>query len=127
MVSVMTAQTTGRGGAGFKRQENSGEARALATFRGEPGFLDMKTFLKVVLLVIAAVIAVKLLPLTLGLGILLGVSIVGLAAVGVSALALILGLGLVLAAVLSPIWIPVLAIVGLVALIKRSSRPSATA
>lgn len=87
----------------------------------------MKTFLKVVLLVIAAVIAVKLLPLTLGLGILLGVSIVGLAAVGVSALALILGLGVVLVAVLSPIWIPVLAIVGLVALVKRSGRPSATA
>lgn len=87
----------------------------------------MKTFLKVVLLVIAAVIAVKLLPLTLGLGILLGLTLVVLAAVGVSFFALVLGLGVVLAAVLSPIWIPVLAIVGLVALIKRSSRSSATA
>lgn len=87
----------------------------------------MKTFLKVVLLVIAAVVAVKLLPLTLGLGILLGITLVALAAVGVSILALVLGLGVVLAAVLSPIWIPVLAIVGLVALVKRGNRPSATA
>lgn len=87
----------------------------------------MKTFLKVVLLLIAAVVAVKLLPLTLGLGILLGVALVALAAVGVSALALILGLGVVLVAVLSPIWIPVLAIFGLIALIKRSSRRSAPA
>lgn len=87
----------------------------------------MKSLLKVVLLLIAAVIAVKLLPLTLGLGILLGISLVGLAAVGVSVIALLLGLAVALVAMLSPIWIPVLAIVGLVALIKRSSRRSAAA
>ncbi len=79
------------------------------------------------LLVIVAVVAVKLLPLTLGLGILLGLSIVVLAAVGVSALALLAGLAVLLAAVLAPIWIPVLALVGFVALVKRGNRRPAAA
>ena len=79
----------------------------------------MKTFLKVVLLVIAAVIALKLLPLTFALGCLLALSLVGLAVLGVSVIALLLGLTVVLAAVLSPIWVPVLVVIGLIALLKR--------
>ena len=82
----------------------------------------MKTFLKVVLLVIAAVIALKLLPLTFALGCLLALGLVGFAVLGVSVISLLLGLVVVLAAVLSPIWVPILAIVGLIALIKRSSK-----
>jgi hypothetical protein len=82
----------------------------------------MKTSLKIVLLLLAAVIAVKLLPVTLGLGILLGISLVGLVALGVSVIASLLGLACVVVAVLSPIWIPVLAVFGIIALIKRSRR-----
>jgi hypothetical protein len=82
----------------------------------------VKTFLKVVLLLIVAVIAVKLLPLTIGLGFVLGLAFVVLAAVGVSVVALIFGLALVLTAVLSPVWIPLLALIGLIALIRRAGR-----
>ncbi len=82
----------------------------------------MKTFLKVVLLVIAAVVAVKLLPLTFAIGVVLGLGVVALAVVGVSVLAGLAALVVVLAAVLAPIWIPVLALVGLIALIRRSNR-----
>ena len=47
-------------------------------------------------------------------------------AVGVSLAAGILGVGLLLAAVLSPIWLPVMALVGIVALFKRvSAKPLA--
>jgi hypothetical protein len=86
----------------------------------------MNTFLKIVLLVIAVIVAIKLLPITIGLGGLFIGLLVGLAAMGVSALLALLGLGLALAALTSPIWIPVLLIVGLVALIKRTSRPPPT-
>ena len=82
----------------------------------------MKTFLKVLLLVLLALVAIKLLPLTIGLGFAAGFFLVGLIAVGVSLVAAISALALVAAAVLSPVWIPVLLLVGLIALIKRSSR-----
>lgn len=82
----------------------------------------MKTFLKVVFVVLAALIAIKLLPLTLALGVVLGFTVVALAAIGVSAIALFFGLAITVAAVLSPIWIPVLAVVGLIALLKRGNR-----
>ena len=81
----------------------------------------MKTFLKVVLLLIVALIALKLLPLTFALGCLLAAGLLGLIALGVSTIAAVLGAGIVLAAVLAPIWVPVLLIVGIIALIKRSN------
>lgn len=80
---------------------------------------QMKTFLKAVVLIIAAIIAVKLLPLTLGLGFALGLALVALAAVGVSVVALLLGLVVLIVAVLAPVWMPILAMVGLIALIRR--------
>ena len=81
---------------------------------------------------VGAVVVVKLLPLAfapvifvLGLLLLIGGLLVGGVAATVAAgLALLVGLlagGVALAVVLSPIWIPVLAIVGLIALIKRLS------
>ena len=86
----------------------------------------MKLFLKVVLLLIAAVIAVKLLPLTIAMGALIALALAILAAIGVSVFALVAGLGIVIAAVLAPIWLPVLAIVGIIALVKRTNgRPAA--
>jgi hypothetical protein len=47
-----------------------------------------------------------------------------LIALGVSVAAAIFGVVVVLAAVLSPIWLPVLAVVGLIALLKRGNRRS---
>jgi len=96
----------------------------------------MKTFLIVLLVLVGAVVAVKLLPLALapvifvlGLLLLIGGLLVGGAAATVAAgLALLVSLlvgGLLLLVVLSPLWIPVLAIVGLIALIKRASAKSA--
>jgi hypothetical protein len=96
----------------------------------------MKTFLVVLLALVGAVVAVKLLPLAfapvifvLGLLLLIGGLLVGGAAATIAAvLALLVSLlmgGLVLLVILSPIWIPVLAIVGLIALIKRLSAKSA--
>ncbi len=86
----------------------------------------MKTFLKAVLLVAAAIIAVKLLPLTLALGFVLGFALVALLGLGVSILGLLAVVAAGLLAVLAPLWIPVLAIIGLVALCKKlGGKPAA--
>jgi len=87
----------------------------------------MKTFLKIVLLVIVAVVAVKLLPLTFALGCLLAAAIVGLLAIGVSAIATLFGAMIGLAVLLAPIWVPVLALVGLITLIRGGTRSSRVA
>jgi hypothetical protein len=82
----------------------------------------VKAFLKILLLVVVALLALKLLPLTLGLGCILAAGLLGLLALGVSVLAAVVGGIVILAAVLSPIWLPVLIIIGLVALLKRRNR-----
>jgi hypothetical protein len=82
----------------------------------------MKTFLKVVLLVLVALAAIKLLPLTIGLGFATGLVLVGLIAMGFSLLAVVALLVLVAGAVLAPVWIPVLLLVGLIALIRKATR-----
>ena len=87
----------------------------------------MKTFLKIALLVVLALVAIKLLPLTLALGCLLGLAVAALLAVGVSALAGMIAIALVVVAALAPLWIPVLAIVGLVSLLRRGGRRGAAA
>ena len=87
----------------------------------------MKTFLKVVLLVIAALVAIKMLPLIFGIGLVLGAAIVAVFAVGASAVATLLGAMLALAVILAPIWVPVLAVIGLVALFKNGTRSSRVA
>ena len=86
----------------------------------------MKTFLKVLLLVIAAIVAVKLLPIAFVVGCAAAVLVAALAILGVSLAAVVIVGSLVVAALLSPIWLPVLAVVGIVALCKRLSRPAAT-
>ncbi len=87
----------------------------------------MNTFLKVVLLVIAALIALKLLPLIFGLGCFLAAAIVALLAFGASAIATMFGAMIGLAVLLAPIWVPVLAVIGLITLIKRGTRNSRVA
>ena len=84
----------------------------------------MKTFLKIALLVIAALVAVKFLPLIFGLGCLLAAAIVALLAIGASAIATLFGAMIALAVVLSPIWVPLLALIGVIMLIKNGTRNS---
>jgi hypothetical protein len=86
----------------------------------------MKTFLKVLLVLIVTIIAVKLLPLTIALGFALGLALVVVAALGLSAIAILICVALALAALLSPIWLPILALFGLIALIKRGTRDRST-
>lgn len=89
----------------------------------------MNTPVKILLCIVAALIAIKLLPLLLIPLALVGAAVlvvVGLLFSGVVAVAGA-GLGLIVAllaicAVLSPIWVPVLAVVGVIALIRRSGR-----
>ncbi len=86
----------------------------------------MKTFLKVLLLVVAAIVAVKLLPVALAIGFVLMAPVALLAILGVSVAGALVGAALVVTAVLSPIWLPVLAVVGIVALCRRGgSKPAA--
>ena len=85
----------------------------------------MKTFFKILLAIIAAVLVVKLLPVTLALGCALVIGAALVLALGVSVLAVSVGVLLALVALLSPIWLPVIAIVGLVMLIKRCGRATA--
>lgn len=84
----------------------------------------MKTFLKVLLVIIAVVVAIKLLPAAL---VFVGGLIAGfllLAIFGLSLLALAACVGVTLLALFSPLWIPVAVIVGVIALIKRLNRPA---
>ena len=82
----------------------------------------MKPFFKVLLLIVAAVIALKLLPLTFALGCLLALAALVLIALGVSVVATLAIAVLVLAAILAPVWLPILLVVGFVALIRKCWR-----
>jgi hypothetical protein len=85
----------------------------------------MKTFLKVLLIVVAAIVAVKLLPVALVFGCVAAFLLAALAVLGVSLAALALVAALVVAALLSPVWLPVLAVVGVIALCRRGGKAAA--
>ena len=91
-----------------------------ATFSGVLGFWGMNTFLKVVLVTIAVLVAIKLLPVTLAIGCGLAVALVVALALGLSAVAVLVVVAIGSAAMLAPVWIPLLVAVGIVALVKRS-------
>lgn len=104
-----------------------------ATFAGVGCYAGMKTFGKILLFVVLGLVCVHffpvlLLPLILGvvallvIGTLLAGGLAALAATGLSVLAVLLTVVLVLLAVLSPIWLPVLAIAGLISLCRRPRR-----
>ena len=82
----------------------------------------MKTFLKVLLLAALLIVAIKLSPI-----IFLG-ALVGLAAamvlgiVGLSLVAARVAVVLALAVALSPVWIPVLVVMGLISLFKKNGQ-----
>lgn len=87
----------------------------------------MKKLLKITLLVIAALVALKVLPVALAFGCVLALAVAGLAVVGVSLLAALVVAALVAGIVLVPVWLPVLAIVLMVSLARRLFlRPAAT-
>jgi hypothetical protein len=80
----------------------------------------MKTFLKVLLIAALLIIAIKLSPVIF-IGALLGLLAAAvLGAVGISLLAALVAVLIALAVALSPIWIPVLVIMGLVSLFKKN-------
>jgi hypothetical protein len=80
----------------------------------------MKTFLKILLFVVLAIVAIKLFPLTLALGIIMAGAVGAALFVGFSVIAVILGLLLAMVAALAPIWLPALAIVGVIALFRKT-------
>ena len=96
----------------------------------------MNTFWKVLLVILAVLLAIKLLPAFLLVPFVIGLPLLALAECVFGGLATIATVGLVLVtvlavvtlvllAVLSPIWIPLLLIVGLVALIARAAKAKA--
>lgn len=85
----------------------------------------MTTFLKILVLLVLAALALKFAPiLMLPIGLLVAGLLALWATVSVAAVTL-LALFFALAVGLSPIWIPVLALVGLIALCRGGSRRTA--
>lgn len=85
----------------------------------------MKTFLKIALIVLLVLVAIKLSPLIL-LAAFAGLLVAGvLGALGLSLMAGVLATALLVAAVLSPVWVPVLLVVGAVSLWRKARRPVA--
>jgi len=96
----------------------------------------MKTFWKVLLIALLALVCLKLcpilfIPVMLGfaamlvIGTLLAGGLAALAATGLSLVAGLLAVTLVVLAVLSPIWLPILAVFGLISLCRRGRRTAA--
>lgn len=84
----------------------------------------MKTFLKVLLLAALLIVAIKLSPVIF-LGALVGlIAAAVLGAIGLSLVAVLLAVALALAVALSPIWLPVLVVMGLISLFKKNGHGS---
>ena len=85
----------------------------------------MKTFLKVLLLAVLLIVAIKLSPVIFFLAFVGLIAAFGLGVLGLSLLAVLVAVALALTVALSPIWIPVLIVLGLISLFKKSGKPSA--
>lgn len=86
----------------------------------------MNTFLKISLIVVLSLIAIKFSPV-LFLGAVIGLILaVVLGAVGFSLVLALLAIALAFALALSPIWIPVLIVMGAISLFKKLGSKSAT-
>lgn len=79
----------------------------------------MKTFLKVALIILATFIALKLAPFALLLGCGLGAVALATVAIGASAAVAVIAIVIAAAALLAPVWLPLLAVCGIVALVRR--------
>jgi hypothetical protein len=87
----------------------------------------MKTFLKILLIAALLIVAIKLSPLIF-LGAIAGLAAAALlGVVGLSLVAALAAVLLAFAVALSPIWIPVLCVVGLVSLFRRKEPKVVTA
>jgi hypothetical protein len=87
----------------------------------------MKTFLKILLVAAVLIVAIKLSPVIF-IGAVAGlIAAAVLGSVGLSLLALLAAVLLAFAVALSPIWIPVLVIVGLVKLFRTKEPNVVTA
>lgn len=84
----------------------------------------MNTFLKILLIAALVILAIKFSPILLvaGLAGLLAALVLGV--VGLSLIGVLLAIVVGVAVALSPIWIPVLVIVGIVSLWRRTSTPT---
>ncbi len=84
----------------------------------------MKTFFKVLLIAALLIVAIKLCPVIF-IGALLGLLAAAvLGAVGISLVAALAAVLIAFAVALSPIWIPVLVIMGLISLFKKNGNES---
>jgi hypothetical protein len=82
----------------------------------------MKTFLKVLLLAVLLIIAIKFSPIIF-VGALAGLIVAGvLGLVGISLVVALLAIAVALVVALSPIWIPVLVVMGLISLFRKNER-----
>lgn len=84
----------------------------------------MKTFLKVLLVAALLIVVIKFSPVIF-IGALAGLVVAGLLGlVGLSLIFAVLGIALAVVLALSPIWVPVLVLMGLVSLFRRDERPA---
>ena len=82
----------------------------------------MKTFLKILLIAALLLIAIKLSPLIF-FGALIGlVAAAVLGVIGLSLVIVLLAVALALAVALSPIWLPVLVVLGVISLCKKNGQ-----
>lgn len=79
----------------------------------------MNTFVKVLLIALLVVVALKLLPFTLVLVAILGAITFAVLVAGASTLALLVCMALAASLLLAPLWIPILAVIGIVSLVRR--------
>ena len=98
---------------------------AVATFGGQPCFQNVKTFLKILLFAVVALMFVHFCPLLLVPLALVAGGAVTVAAAGLSVVAGLLAVALVVLALLAPIWLPLLALLGLISLCRRGHRAGA--
>jgi hypothetical protein len=102
--------------------EGGGPPQA-ATFRAGRGFQIVKTFLKVLLIIVGVLLVLKLLPLLFGLGVGLVILLTVAGLLGLGVTGILVSALVVLAVLLSPLWLPLLVIVGIIALVKKSRTP----
>jgi hypothetical protein len=86
----------------------------------------MNTFVKVLLIAALLLVAIKLSPVIF-IGALLGlIAAAVLGAVGISLVAALLAVLIAFTLALSPIWIPILVVMGLVSLLRKNSNAAPT-
>ena len=82
----------------------------------------MNTFLKIALLAILALVTIKISPVIFFFAAVGLVAAAVLGAVGFSLMITLLAIGVALAFALSPIWVPVLLVLGAISLFRRTAK-----